>query len=97
MARAMRSCYNTGISHSYTGHPTMSFETETARNAWVARQLGVANVYRDDVDFVDQADPEGKTAAFITVGENEREVLIRNTAPYDTLAEVPHDYLLGLR
>lgn len=75
----------------------MSHEIETRRNEWVAKQLGVKSVYRDDNCFVDYDDPSGVAIAFVQINGDEREVLTRNSAPYDDIAVLPFDYWLGLR
>jgi hypothetical protein len=72
----------------------MSYEIETRRNEWVAQQLGVQSVYRDDNCFVDHNDPEGVTAAFITLDSNGDELLMRVDGSHGY--SVPDDFKLNL-
>jgi hypothetical protein len=41
------------------------FELERRRNEWVAEQLGVKSVMRDDVEFFDKESDDGVTIAAI--------------------------------
>jgi hypothetical protein len=72
----------------------MSYEIETRRNEWVAQQLGVQSVYRDDNCFVDDSDPEGVTLAFVILDSNGDEVLMRADGSHGY--SVPDDLKLGV-
>ena len=78
----------------------MSWENEQRRNEWAARMLGLdpleggQGVYRDDNCFVDRADEEGKTVAFIVLDSNGHEVLMAADGHHGWA--VPDDLKLGL-
>ena len=65
---------------------------ERDRNEWVARNLGVEKVMRDDNCFLDM---EGTCVGFIVRDETEREVLIDNRTQKN-VCHVPFDHYLGL-
>lgn len=68
---------------------------EEARNKWVAEMFGVRDVYRDDVDFVDEDDEEGKTLGYIKRRDDGAEQLHRY-ADASVMAVVPLHLRLGL-
>jgi len=72
----------------------MNIEIENRRNEWVAQQLGVQKVYRDDNCFVDDSDPNGVILAFVTIASNGDEVLIRADGTHGF--QVPSDLTLGV-
>lgn len=73
----------------------MSFELETRRNQWVAQQLGVEKVYRDDNVFVRDDDDYGFPAAWIvTAGSGQLLMIPRTDGGGQTPVVVPDDILL---